>query len=298
MVSGLTGVCAARLNFFTYYLLPLLYFDPVLAPLVLVWTTFLGACIGSFLNVVVYRLPLGKSLSDPPSHCPKCGRRIRWYDNVPVFGWLWLRGRCRDCREPISPRYPLVEAAGAVVFGTITGLTLHRGGDASLSEFFCFVVTVSGLLVTLLAAGLIEKDGQKVPWRLFLPILVLSPMMPYLIHEGFHLRIFYNPLIHPRGIPWLVDPRMFFVNLCYSFGIGLICAGLSRMETPEGFTWGLSCGIVAFFLGFIAPPLVLLVGAFLLLLRMTPWRDGVSPYHALMAGTFLTFILLLILTPS
>ncbi len=59
----------------------------------------LGACIGSFLNVVVWRLPRGESLVNPPSHCPKCNKRLRWYDNLPVIGWIKLGGRCRDCRR-------------------------------------------------------------------------------------------------------------------------------------------------------------------------------------------------------
>ncbi|MGF1498913.1 MAG: prepilin peptidase [Elainellaceae cyanobacterium] len=76
----------------------------------------LGASIGSFLNVVVYRLPAQISLLFPPSRCPQCHHRLRAYDNVPVFGWLWLRGRCRYCRHPISARYPLVEAAAGLLF--------------------------------------------------------------------------------------------------------------------------------------------------------------------------------------
>jgi leader peptidase (prepilin peptidase)/N-methyltransferase len=69
-----------------------------------------GSAVGSFLNVVIYRLPEGLSLLRPPSRCPKCHTRLKPYDNVPVFGWLWLRGRCRYCKAPISVRYPLIEA--------------------------------------------------------------------------------------------------------------------------------------------------------------------------------------------
>lgn len=75
----------------------------------------LGACIGSFLNVVVWRLPRGESLVSPPSHCPRCNTPLAWYDNVPIFGWLMLRGRCRYCRERISIRYPLVELFTAML---------------------------------------------------------------------------------------------------------------------------------------------------------------------------------------
>lgn len=81
-----------------------------LVVITLLWFAALGACFGSLLNVFVYRLPLGLSMVHPPSSCPKCSREIGWYDNIPVFGWVLLRGRCRWCRTAISVRYPLVEA--------------------------------------------------------------------------------------------------------------------------------------------------------------------------------------------
>ena len=80
----------------------------------LVW--MLGAAVGSFLNVVIYRIPAGVSLLHPPSRCPKCYTGLKPYDNVPVLGWLWLRGKCRYCRAPIAARYPLVEAFTACLF--------------------------------------------------------------------------------------------------------------------------------------------------------------------------------------
>ena len=78
-----------------------------------------GLCIGSFLNVVVWRVPRGESIVSPPSACPGCGHAIRPRDNLPVVSWLLLRGRCRDCREPISVRYPLAEAGTGLLFGLI-----------------------------------------------------------------------------------------------------------------------------------------------------------------------------------
>jgi leader peptidase (prepilin peptidase)/N-methyltransferase len=73
-------------------------------------TAFIGASLGSFLNVVIWRVPEKESLMSPPSHCPKCGSPVRWHDNIPIVSWFLLRGKCRDCREPISFRYPLVES--------------------------------------------------------------------------------------------------------------------------------------------------------------------------------------------
>lgn len=87
----------------------------------------LGAIVGSFLNVVIHRYPRQESIVFPPSRCPNCGNRIRPWDNVPILAWLWLRGRCRDCREPIGLRYPLVELANALFWMAIylrTGPTI------------------------------------------------------------------------------------------------------------------------------------------------------------------------------
>ena len=76
----------------------------------------LGACVASFLNVVVWRVPRGESIVSPPSHCPKCNAPIRWWQNIPILSWLALRGKCANCRGPISPRYILVELLGGVLF--------------------------------------------------------------------------------------------------------------------------------------------------------------------------------------
>lgn len=100
------------------------YIDLVTA----LWLGFLGACIGSFLNVVAYRLPLGMSVVWKSSHCPKCNHPIRARDNVPVFGWLWLRGKCRDCGAPIAPRYAIVEAIMGLAFFVLAYVELFRGG--------------------------------------------------------------------------------------------------------------------------------------------------------------------------
>ena len=78
-----------------------------------------GLFIGSFLNVVVYRAPLGLSVSTPRSFCPTCDRQLVWWENVPLISWLALRGRCHTCHEPISVRYPLVEATTAVAFAFV-----------------------------------------------------------------------------------------------------------------------------------------------------------------------------------
>ena len=85
-----------------------------------VFAAAFGACVGSLINVLVYRLPLGLGVVTPPSRCPSCETRLTWRENIPIFGWLALRGRCRFCRSPISSEYPLVEAFVATLFALIT----------------------------------------------------------------------------------------------------------------------------------------------------------------------------------
>ncbi|MGA2521468.1 MAG: prepilin peptidase, partial [Acidimicrobiales bacterium] len=121
------------------------------------WTTGVaavaGLAIGSFLNVVVYRVPRGLSVVAPGSFCPACATPIRSVDNVPLLSWLVLRGRCRSCGEPISPRYPLVELATAVVFGAVAwGLGSHWA-----------VPGMCILAATALALAAVELDGMHPP---------------------------------------------------------------------------------------------------------------------------------------
>jgi prepilin signal peptidase PulO-like enzyme (type II secretory pathway) len=89
-----------------------------------------GSAFGSFLNVVLHRLPAGKSLFRPASACPACARPIAWFDNVPVLAWLWLGGRCRRCRAPIPGRYPAVEAlCGLLASAVYLTASFRAGGD-------------------------------------------------------------------------------------------------------------------------------------------------------------------------
>jgi len=136
--------------------------DPVLITFLALWLIALGAIIGSFLNVLVYRLPLRKSLVYPPSHCPACGHPIRWYDNVPVFGWIKLRGKCRDCGSPISIRYPCVEGFCGLLFG---GIFLLLGQllplPLSLWLLFGLSLCLSLVAIAILAACLIVYDKRR-----------------------------------------------------------------------------------------------------------------------------------------
>lgn len=113
----------------------------------------LGASVGSFLNVVIYRIPAGLSLLHPPSRCPKCLKRLKAHDNVPVLGWLWLKGRCRYCRIPIASRYPLVEAVTGVLF--VLAFWVFNPSWLMLSYWVFFS--------WLLALALIDLDTLTLP---------------------------------------------------------------------------------------------------------------------------------------
>ncbi|MDR2345672.1 MAG: prepilin peptidase [Planctomycetaceae bacterium] len=149
-----------------------------------------GCCVGSFLNVVIYRLPHGDSISYPPSHCPKCKSPIRPYDNIPVLGWILLGGRCRDCREPISLRYPIVEAVAGLIAGSIAIGMFKSFSELSHFDLVIGTLYYFSLIVTLLAAGLIEFDQNKIPIKLFVPITIITPIVSYYFNQhGLHTKL-------------------------------------------------------------------------------------------------------------
>ena len=139
----------------------------------------LGAVVGSFLNVCICRMPQGESVVSPPSHCPKCDYRIRWYDNIPILSYLLLRGKCRGCRAPISLMYPLVELLNALLalglFLRILpprllaeaplDIVMRQGGVFALLFVFCSALVV----VTF-----IDLEHQIIPDSITLPGIVIG----------------------------------------------------------------------------------------------------------------------------
>jgi leader peptidase (prepilin peptidase)/N-methyltransferase len=160
-----------------------------------------GLVIGSFLNVVAYRLPRGESLVAPGSHCPGCNTPIRPWDNVPLISWLLLRGRCRECGERISPRYPLVELATAAVFAAVV---LVRGLNDDLAVLLPFAAM-------LIAVADIDLEHRIVPNKILAPMavygvaasaVVRTDMLPELLIAGAAAFTFLlvAALIHPAGM--------------------------------------------------------------------------------------------------
>ncbi|HYP77950.1 MAG TPA: prepilin peptidase [Polyangiaceae bacterium] len=133
-------------------------------PFVTAIAVALGLAFGSFLNVVIYRLPRGESLSHPPSRCPGCGSRIRIYDNIPVLGWLFLRGRARCCKIRISARYPLIEALGGLFAWAIVRVVIFELPDETAwwKVVLLFALYLA-LALGLLAAAFIDLDHMYLP---------------------------------------------------------------------------------------------------------------------------------------
>jgi len=133
-----------------------------------------GACVGSFLNVVIHRYPIGQSIVFPGSHCPRCEQAIAWFDNVPILSFLFLGGRCRRCRNPISLRYPLVETANALFY---LAIYLRSG-------FTLAALVLAALVSMTIALIYIDADIQILPDVIDLPGIALGIALSFLPRTG------------------------------------------------------------------------------------------------------------------
>ncbi len=192
----------------------------------------LGACVGSFLNVVVWRLPRGESLVTPPSHCPKCNHRLAWFDNIPVFGWIALGGKCRYCRSPISARYPIVEAITGFLFvlyyvvlfiwqmGPCASRDLTIQQDWPLYGLYVFTIAC------LLGASLIDAELFIIPQQ----IPILMTIVGLLVHT----------IIDRPALPGSLNVSARAAGLSAGAAIGLLISLLARWQGwvkisfPEG----------------------------------------------------------------
>jgi leader peptidase (prepilin peptidase) / N-methyltransferase len=165
-----------------------------LGPWSLAALTFaVGACIGSFLNVCIYRLPEDESVVWPGSRCPRCQHEIAWYDNLPIVSWLILRARCRNCAAPIAARYPLVE----LLTGAFALAALVRFG-ATPQAFVAFAFSAALLTVTF-----IDLDHFIIPDEVSLPGILVG-LAVSLLPGGIGLLDAFGGTVFGGGILWLV----------------------------------------------------------------------------------------------
>jgi leader peptidase (prepilin peptidase)/N-methyltransferase len=202
--------------------------------LAIAFIAVLGAVLGSFLNVVIHRLPLGQSLASPGSRCPSCGAPIAPYDNVPVVSWLLLRGRCRHCSAPISPRYPAVELLTAATFAAVVAV---RGFDDDLILELPFVAT-------LIALAGIDLDHKLLPNKIVYPMAVYGLLATAVVDSGDLLE---HVIAGAGGFLFL-----FIAVLAYPRGMGM---GDVKLAGAMGFYLGLSL-IPAMLVAFLTGSLV------------------------------------------
>ena len=226
-------------------------------PLILSLATALGFAVGSFLNVCIHRLPRGESIAWPGSRCPACQHPLRWYDNVPVLSYLWLRGRCRYCQTPITPRYLVVElVTGLLFFGLVLlyppGLLL-----AARLLFGCALIVLFAIdldhhilpnVITLpgILAGFALSFAGPPGWRSSLIGIVLGGGIPFAIawtyekvrgHEGLGMGDVKMLAMIGAFLGW---PLMLLSLVLASFagsivGVGFIAAGKgARYALPFG----------------------------------------------------------------
>lgn len=210
-----------------------------------------GAVWGSFLNVVIWRLPRGENLAHPPSACPKCGERIRWYDNVPVLGWLWLRGKCRDCKNPISARYPFVELlVGLLGLALWYHIAHERLTADTLPQALAMFMLHFYFVATLVAITFIDLDLTIIPHKLSMPLI------------GWGL---VTALLSPKTGVWAsYYPAVDWVSSLLGFvaGFGLLFAVFGGYKLLRGIDGGGGgdlwlLGAIGANLGWMAIPFVL-----------------------------------------
>jgi leader peptidase (prepilin peptidase) / N-methyltransferase len=211
--------------------------EPLTVTHQIVFVTFLfliGACVGSFLNVVVWRLPRGESLSHPPSHCPNCNHKLGWKDNIPIFGWIFLRGKCRYCKTPFSARYPTVELITALLLvGYYLVFFITHDGPckpafSDLRRDWPAFGLLMFMVCALLSASLIDADTFTIP----LQIPWLMAIVGILVHT-----IIDNP-----GTPnhLNLQPQSVAAPLALGGAIGLLISmGLFMLgKMPQSFADG------------------------------------------------------------
>jgi leader peptidase (prepilin peptidase)/N-methyltransferase len=222
-------------------------------------TGLFGAVIGSFLNVVVHRVPARESLVSPGSRCPSCGTPVKPYDNVPVISWLVLRGRCRSCGAPISPRYPLVELTTALVFAAVVAA---NGFDDDLVLQLPFV----SLLIALAA---IDFDHRLLPNRIVYPMAVYGVIATILVDRG---DLVENLIAGAGAFVFLL-----LAVLAYPRGMGM---GDVKLAGAMGLYLGLSV-IPALLVAFLSGSVV---GVFIIAREGAAGRKKAVPF-----GIFLAF---------
>jgi leader peptidase (prepilin peptidase)/N-methyltransferase len=214
-----------------------------------------GLLVGSFLNVCIVRLPRGRSIVNPPSHCPRCRERIKFYDNIPIISFLLLRGRCRRCGEPISWRYPLVELMNGLLYVWIVR-EFWLGGETFLLMAFCS---------SLIVVTFIDFDYQLIPDVISLPgILIGISIAPFFMSTLKEPLPFNLGHLMPHAWPYLITFLNSVIGMLSGalplLIIGWVWEKLRHIEAMGGGDVKLM-GMVGAFLGWKGALLTIMLGA-------------------------------------
>jgi leader peptidase (prepilin peptidase)/N-methyltransferase len=196
-----------------------------------VFVTLFGLCVGSFLNVCIHRLPLKQSVVRPPSRCPGCGNLLRWFDNVPIVSYAVLGGRCRACRMPISPQYPIVEAVTAALF-------LLHFWEMGPTPLFAVRVAFACALIVLF---MIDLEHQILPDRITLPGIVTGFACSWFLPPGPLMSIL--GILFGGGLLWAIAEMWLRLRKVDAMGFGDV-----KMLAMVGAFLGLKLVVVTFVL--------------------------------------------------
>jgi len=236
----------------------------------IILTFIYGLLIGSFLNVVIYRIPREENIAWPGSHCPGCGHGLKWFDNIPLLSYLLLRGRCRYCKEEISLQYPLVEAINGIIYVLLYIFFYQVKLD------FVFLALISS---TLLAILVIDLKEQLIP-----DVLVVIVLISSIIHKA---------LLHfLEGIPYPLTDSL--LGLIIAGGLFLLIVFVSRggmgggdvtLIGALGFVLGVRNIFLVIFLSFI---LGSLISVFLLATKLKSRKDPIPFGPFIVMSFFIT----------
>lgn len=230
--------------------------------LVFAWFAFaMGCCVASFLNVCIWRIPRGESVAYPPSHCPNCDARIKWYQNIPIVSWCCLRGRCANCGKPISVRYTVVELMGGILFlmaymqwglpfflhGEPPVLALHRLN--CLWSVPVYWLVFSGLIL----ASFIDLEHFYLPDRVTIGGMVLGAPLSFLVPELQGERVALHALY------WSLGGMAF--GFLFLWGVGWIFSKIVRKDAL-GFGDVKLIGAIGAFFGPAAVLFTIIVSSF------------------------------------
>lgn len=238
----------------------------------IIFVFLLGLAIGSFINVVIYRVPINRPLGASRSKCPKCSHIIAWYDNIPILSYVLLRGRCRHCRKSISMHYPLIELASGLLFIAVfvKEIDFAQITYQSVLTFIAYL-TFSSIM---LAIFFIDAEKQIIPNKLTYPGLIIGAVL-LTIADPSNMLSYALGLLAGGGL-------LFIIAIAKSSGMG---GGDVKLGAMMGVYLGLNV-LLALFIGFL---LGSIVGITMVILKKKSLKEPIAFGPFLVVGGFIAY---------